>query len=90
MLILTFDDVGSVLRLLVMHVYDNSIRVLLLLNLLLMLDHIDVLHDVCIRGRDLLRIHRLLGRVLCLLQVHFLILSSSCLRCFLMQILLCR
>ena len=74
-----------------MHVYHDSIWVLLmLLNLLLVLNHIDVFHYVCIRGGDLLGIHRLLGRVLCLLQVHFLILSPSCLRCFLVQILLRR
>ena len=86
-LILTFDDICSVL--LLMHVYHNSVWVLLmLLYLLLMLDHVDVFHNVCIRGGNLLWIHRLLGRMLCLLQVHFLILGSRCLRCFLLKVLL--
>ena len=60
----------------------------MLLYLLLVLDHIDVFHNVCIRGRDLLGIHGLLGRMLCLLQVYFLILCSTCLCCFLVKILL--
>ena len=72
-----------------MHVYHSSIWVLLmLLNLLLMLDHIHIFHNVCIRCGNLLGIHRLLGRMLCLLQVYFLILGPSRLRCFRVKILL--
>ena len=96
LIILTFDDVGSVLWvlvavLLVMHVYHGSIWVLLmLLNLLLMLDHVDVFHNVCIWGGDLLRVHRLLRRVLRLLQVHLLVLSSGRLRHLRVEALLAR